>query len=85
MARATTKADLIASAEGQWYKLWQLIGGMDQNVRTAAFDFGDYVGKKEAHWRRDKILRDALVWAIKHPLYICAFSHSFSISPQRDH
>lgn len=38
MARATTKAALIGSAGEQWHKLWQLIGGMDQGVRTAAFD-----------------------------------------------
>ena len=61
MARARTKADLIASAGGQWDKLWELIGGMDQGARTATFDFGDYAGKREAHWRRDKNLRDVLV------------------------
>ena len=79
MARATTKAELIASAGGQWEKLWNQIEGMDEGLKTAVFSFGDNAGKKEAHWRRDKNLRDALVCAIKHPLYICAFSHSFSI------
>lgn len=44
MARATTKAELIASAEGQWDKRWQLIGGMETDARAASFDFGDYVG-----------------------------------------
>ena len=44
MARARTKAELIASAEGQWDKLWQLIGGMEPDAGAASFDFGDYAG-----------------------------------------
>lgn len=61
MARATTKADLIASASEQWNKLWNLIEGMDEGLKTAVFSFGDDAGKKEAHWKRDKNLRDVLV------------------------
>ena len=32
MARATTKADLIASANGQFDKMWKLINGMDEGT-----------------------------------------------------
>ena len=44
MARARTKAELIVSAEGQWDKLWQMIGGMEPDAGAASFDFGGYAG-----------------------------------------
>lgn len=34
---------------------------MADNERDAAFDFGDDFNKKEAHWKRDKNIRDVLV------------------------
>ena len=36
MARATTKVDLLASANGQFEKMWKLIDNMseEQQVRT---------------------------------------------------
>ena len=37
MARATTKADLIASANGQFDKMWKLINGMDEGLQEATF------------------------------------------------
>ncbi len=44
MARTRTKTELIASADEQWDKLWQLIGGMEPDAGAASFDFGDYAG-----------------------------------------
>jgi len=60
MSRPTTKAELISAANEQFSKLWKLIDSMPESVQNAAFDFsiGD---KKEAHWARDKNLRDVLV------------------------
>lgn len=37
MARATTKADLIASANGQFDKMWKLIDGMSEARQVANF------------------------------------------------
>lgn len=63
MPRATTKAELITSAKGQWDKLWQLIDSMDEETQNAPFHFGDNFlqAQKEAHWTRDNNLRDILI------------------------
>jgi len=60
MPRATTKSELIETAKDQWDKMWKLIDSMP-DARTATFDFGDDPKLKEAHWQRDKNLRDVLV------------------------
>jgi hypothetical protein len=59
MARPTTKAELLAAAATQWDKLWGLIDALGDE-RTAEFTF-DVSADKEAHWRRDKNVRDVLV------------------------
>jgi hypothetical protein len=41
MARATTKADLITAANGQFEKLWKLIDSMMEEEKNATFAFGD--------------------------------------------
>jgi len=61
MGRATTKPDLIKAATEQYDKLCKLIAGMTRDEQTATFHFGEGVNKKEAHWVRDKNLRDVLV------------------------
>jgi len=61
MPRPTTKAELIAAANIQWDKMWAMIGAMPEARRQAAFNFGDDPKRKEAHWARDKNLRDVLV------------------------
>ena len=50
MPRPTNKSELIAAANAMWEKLWKLIDGMPEAMRTAAFAFED----------RDKNLRDVL-------------------------
>ena len=60
MPRPTTKAQLIAAANAQWEKLWAMIEAMPTERRQAAFDFGEDPKRKEAHWARDKNLRDVL-------------------------
>ena len=61
MPRASTKAELIASANEQWDKLWELISSMPDETRSATFNFGNDPKLKEAHWQRDKNLRDVLI------------------------
>ena len=61
MARATTKPDLIETANDQFDKMWKLIDSMSEAERKAALDFGSDFSGKEAHWARDKNLRDVLV------------------------
>ncbi|MCL2032854.1 MAG: ClbS/DfsB family four-helix bundle protein [Methanomassiliicoccaceae archaeon] len=61
MPRPTTKAELIGAATEQFDKLWKIIDSMPDDVQNKAFDFGDAADKKEAHWTRDKNLRDVLI------------------------
>ena len=57
MSRAQNKAELLAAAQKQYEKLQQLIVAMSTSEQEATFSFE--MGK-EAHWRRDKNLRDVL-------------------------
>jgi len=60
MPRAATKQDLIQSANEQFEKLLQLIDSVPEDM---AFNLStDFLEKqKEAHWPRDKNLRDVLM------------------------
>ena len=61
MGRATSKTDLISAAQTNYKKLNELIESMTEKELSTAFDFSADVKKKEAHWRRDKNLRDILI------------------------
>ncbi|MDR2699039.1 MAG: ClbS/DfsB family four-helix bundle protein [Candidatus Methanoplasma sp.] len=61
MSRPTTKTELIEAANGQFDRLWKMIDSMPEEEQNAAFDFGGGFDKKEAHWSRDKNLRDVLI------------------------
>ena len=61
MARPTTKKDLIEAANSNFEKLWKLIDLMTDKELNMEFDFSDDLKKKEAHWKRDKNLRDVLI------------------------
>lgn len=61
MGRPTTKRELQAAAREQFEKMWQLFEALPPEEQNITFDFGsDFVGK-EAHWARDKNLRDVLI------------------------
>jgi len=61
MSRATTKPDLVVSANEQFDKLWKLIDAMSDELQNASFADEMATAGKEAHWSRDKNLRDVLV------------------------
>ena len=61
MARATTKADLVTSANEQFEKMWKLIDTMSDEQQNSTFGKEMATAGKEAHWSRDKNLRDILV------------------------
>lgn len=61
MARPQTKADLIIAANENYEKLNKLIDSMSEKELATPFNFEDDEKKKEAHWKRDKNLRDVLV------------------------
>ncbi len=61
MARPKTKSKLILAAESNYDKLWQLIDNLSESELNTPFDFSNDTKKTEAHWQRDKNLRDVLI------------------------
>lgn len=61
MPRASTKSDLLLCASAQFDKLAKLIDSMPKEEQSAAFHFVEQPSRKEAHWTRDKNLRDVLI------------------------
>ncbi len=61
MPRPKIKHELITASGDTFAKLWQLIDGLDDNALTANFDFGDNPKLSEAHWQRDKNIKDVLI------------------------
>lgn len=63
MPRPTNKSDLIAAADTRFAALWALIDTLSEAQQHGSFAFGaDFLQKqKEAHWHRDKNIRDVLV------------------------
>lgn len=61
MGRPTTKTDLITAANVNYEKLNSLINSMTEKELSTLFYFEGDDKKKEAHWNRDKNLRDIFV------------------------
>jgi len=61
MGRPTTKTDLLTAATTNYEKLNALISGLTEQELNTPFDFSGDVKKKEAHWKRDRNLRDILI------------------------
>ncbi len=61
MGRATTKAELLTSSEEKFQELSGLIQTLTEKELATAFDFTKMKSKTQAHWGRDKNLRDVLV------------------------
>ena len=61
MARPKTKENLMIAAKENFEKVNTLISKMSDKELTTPFDFSKDEKKKEAHWKRDKNLRDVLI------------------------
>ncbi|MDR0763979.1 MAG: ClbS/DfsB family four-helix bundle protein [Synergistaceae bacterium] len=61
MPRPETKTELLIAANTRFDKLFALIDAMPKSEQTAAFCFDVDKAGKEAHWKRDKNIRDVLV------------------------
>lgn len=61
MGRPTTKSDLTKAAAENYEKLNILIAALTEEELSIPFDFSEDEKKKEAHWKRDKNLRDVLI------------------------
>lgn len=60
MSRPASKDELLKTSTTQFEKLWMLLDSMSEEEQQAVFSFSAEGSKKEAHWRRDKCLRDVL-------------------------
>lgn len=61
MARPQNKSALIEAANENYTKLLVLIESMNEQELNTSFDFSQDIKKKEAHWKRDKNLRDVIM------------------------
>jgi hypothetical protein len=61
MSRATTKPDLVIAANGHFGKLCNLTDSMSDEQQNAAFGSAMAAAGKEAHWGRDRNVRDVPV------------------------
>jgi hypothetical protein len=61
MPRPTTKQDLVQAANAEFDRMTRLIGSIAEEDRNKIFTFEIGAGRKEAHWKRDKNIRDVLV------------------------
>ena len=61
MARARNKDDLLKFSQENYAKLLELIANMTEAQLNTPFDFSADKSKKEAHWARDKNVRDVLI------------------------
>lgn len=77
MPRARSKEDLLQFSEENYSKLLKMISDMTENQMSTEFDFSDDAGKKEAHWGRDKNVRDVLIHLYEwHQLLIKFVEHN---------
>ena len=61
MSRPVTKPELLSAAVKKYEEMNKLISSLSEKELETAFDFTKMKSKKEAHWGRDKNLRDILI------------------------
>lgn len=61
MPRPKNKAELITAASENFKKLQKMISEMTEKELNTPFNFSADEKKKEAHWKRDRNLRDVLI------------------------
>ncbi len=61
MSRPATRSELINAATENYEKMNTLISSLTDTELATPFDFAGDGKKKEAHWKRDKNLRDILI------------------------
>ena len=61
MPRPRTKEELVLASKENYEKLNLLISHLSEEELQTPFDFSKDQKKKEAHWNRDKNLRDVLI------------------------
>lgn len=61
MGRPVTKNELLSAAMSGYKTMNETIEGLSEKEMSEPFDFSEDEKKKEAHWKRDKNVRDILI------------------------
>ena len=61
MVKPKTKSELIEAATTNYENLLEMIANRTEEEKSREYDFSGDEGKKEAHWQRDRNLRDVLM------------------------
>ena len=61
MPRPTNKEDLIKTSKENFEKLMKTADSMSEAALITPFDFSGDKSRKEAHWKRDKELKDVFI------------------------
>lgn len=61
MARPTTKVDLLEAATKQCQRLMTVLNDLTEEEINGTFDWSNQKIGKEAHWDRDKNIKDVLI------------------------
>lgn len=61
MGRPTTKTDLLQASAEKYEEMKALISSLTEKELATSFDFTKMKSKTQAHWGRDKNLRDILI------------------------
>ncbi|MGY3767062.1 ClbS/DfsB family four-helix bundle protein [Vagococcus vulneris] len=61
MVRPVNKQELIVAAQDKFQQMMSLIGELDNGQKQVDFDWSNQKIGKEAHWERDKNIRDVII------------------------
>ena len=81
MPRPKTKEELMLASKENYEKLNRFISQLSEDELQTPFDFSREPKKKEAHWKRDKNLRDVLIHLYEWHQLLLTWVHS----NQKDH
>ena len=81
MPRPRTKEELVLASKENYEKLNHFISKLSEEELQTPFDFSKDQKKKEAHWKRDKNLRDVLIHLYEWHQLLLTWIHS----NQKDH
>ena len=76
MPRPRTKEELVLASKENYEKLNLLISHLSEEELQTPFDFSKDQKKKEAHWKRDKNLRDVLIHLYEWQQLLLIWVHS---------
>ena len=84
MPRPRNKEDLLHAANESYTKLLEAISAMSEKEKATPFDFSADASKKEAHWSRDKNVRDVIIHLYEwHELLIKFISNNEHVQDKK--